>query len=106
VLEFASEFLSEKLEKEGNRRIVERTLSTVLGKRCRVRGAVRGDSPEDAGAVAQEPPARPATRTAQANPTASSDDADPFQAAESDPLVQDLLSRGGKVTDVRQLSDE
>jgi hypothetical protein len=40
------------------------------------------------------------------SPSAASEEADPFQAAESDPLVQDLLSRGGKVTDVQQLSDE
>jgi len=107
VLEFASTFLSEKLEKEENRRIVEHTLTAVLGKRCRVRGAVRGDSSEDAAAVAQEAVAQEApTRTAQMSPSASSEDADPFQAAESDPLVQDLLSRGGKVTDVQQLSDE
>ncbi|MFN2130024.1 MAG: DNA polymerase III subunit gamma/tau [Anaerolineae bacterium] len=102
VLEFASEFLSGKLEKEENRRIVEHTLTAVLGKRCHVRGAVRGDSPEDTAAVAHEVPAR----TAQMSPSAASEEADPFQAAESDPLVQDLLSRGGKVTDVQQLSDE
>jgi DNA polymerase-3 subunit gamma/tau len=103
VLEFASEFLSGKLEKEENRRIVERTLAAVLGKRCRVRGAVRGDAPEEAAAVTQEVPAHAAPQTRVAAP---SEDTDPFQAAESDPLVQDLLSRGGKVTDVQQLSDE
>ena len=41
VIEFASDFLSTKLEKEENRRIVEEALSSVLGKPCRVRSTTK-----------------------------------------------------------------
>jgi DNA polymerase-3 subunit gamma/tau len=106
VLEFASEFLSEKLEKEENRRIVERSLTAVLGKRCRVRGSARGDAPESMVAPTAEAQEPTVVATGSGEPKAAPAHADSFQEAESDPLVQDLVSRGGQVTDVQLLADE
>jgi hypothetical protein len=106
VLEFASEFLSEKLEKEENRRIVERSLTAVLGKRCRVHASVRGDAPESTVAPTAEAQEPPAVATGRSEPEAAPAHADSFQEAESDPLIQDLVRRGGQVTDVQLLADE
>jgi len=106
VLEFASEFLSEKLEKEENRRIVERSLTAVLGKRCRVHASVRGDAPESTVAPTAEAQEPPAVATGRSEPEAAPAHADSFHEAESDPLIQDLVRRGGQVTDVQLLADE
>ena len=53
-------------------------------------------------AEAQEPTV---VATGSGEPKAAPARADPFQEAESDPLVQDLVSRGGQVTDVQLLAD-
>jgi DNA polymerase-3 subunit gamma/tau len=106
VLEFASAFLCEKLGKEENRRIVERSLSAVLGKRCRARGSVRGDVPESVVASTPEPREPPPAVSSRHEPEAEPARADPLEEAESDPLVQELVSRGGQVTDVQLLADE
>jgi DNA polymerase-3 subunit gamma/tau len=106
VFEFASELLSEKLEKEENRRIVERSLSAVLGKRCRARGSVRGDAPESvAPSVSRPYDAAPGVIKGE-EPGAGPAQANSLEEAESDPLIQELVSRGGQVTDVQLLADE
>jgi len=106
VLEFASDFLSDKLDKEENRRIVEEALSSVLGKRCRVRGTTKGTTPRQSRNVAA-PSAMDAGEqvipSVETEPPAQSD---PYQDPESDPIVQDLVSRGGRVTDVQVLPEE
>jgi DNA polymerase-3 subunit gamma/tau len=106
VLEFASEFLSEKLDKEENRRIVERSLSTVLGKRCRARSTIRGDVLEDVSAPTAEAHGPPATVGERDEPQDRADQEDNVDETASDPLVQELVKRGGKVTDVQLLGDE
>ena len=106
IFEFASELLSEKLGKEENRRIVERSLSAVLGKRCRARGSVRGDVAEGEGAAKPQPLEPPAAVRARGEPKAESSQTGPLEDAESDPLIQELVSRGGQVTDVQLLLDE
>ena len=125
VLEFASDFLSSKLEKEENKRIVERALSSVLDKPCRVRGVVKGSFSSPAGTqrssressaprfAAPIAAARMAVASA-AEPqdvgSAEGDEWGPaenlYQEATSDPVVQDLIDRGGRVTDVQVLSEE
>jgi DNA polymerase-3 subunit gamma/tau len=106
VLEFASDFLSDKLAKEENRRIVEEALSSVLGKRCRVRSTTKGTTPRQSRNVAA-PSAMDAGEqvipSVETEPPAQSD---PYQDPESDPIVQDLVSRGGRVTDVQVLPEE
>jgi DNA polymerase-3 subunit gamma/tau len=103
VLEFASEFLSSKLQKEENRRIVEQSIGEVLGKRCRVRATFRGS--EGSGPVRQSSRITAETRADDEDRT-EYPVADIYQEAEEDPVVQDLVSRGGQVTDVQVLSDE
>ncbi len=113
VIRFASPLLASKLQKEENRRVVERALDEVLGRRCRVRGVVGGAAPAGASAPARlaQQAAAPTDLGAAASTEADSieaeaGDLDPVEEAESDPVVQDLLSRGGQVTDVQVLSDE
>lgn len=114
VLEFASQFLSDKLGKEENKQIVERAVGEVLGKRCRVRAAVRTiDAPEpepasslpptSAGGV--EDPGSTEGPLAERPPEDRSGVPDPYEEAASDPIVQDLVDRGGQVTDVQVLHD-
>jgi DNA polymerase-3 subunit gamma/tau len=106
VLCFASEFLSSKIEEEGNRRLVEKALRSVLGKSCRVRGTV-GESAADRtmaesasfGPVEGDPALSPAESTEQAEP-------DLLEEASRDPVVQDLVNKGGQVTDVQVLSQD
>ncbi len=106
IFEFASEFLSEKLEKEENRRIVERSLSLVLGRRCRARGSVRGDVPDGVTPSASQPDKPPAAVSERDESEAVPARADSLEETESDPLIQELVSRGGQVTDVQLLADE
>jgi DNA polymerase-3 subunit gamma/tau len=125
VLEFASDFLSGKLEKEENKRIVERALSAVLDKPCRVRGVVRGSFSPPTGTRRPhvESPAPPsaapgATTSMVKESAAGSQDAGSTEGDEQepnedldpeapfDPVVQDLIDRGGQVTDVQVLSEE
>jgi DNA polymerase-3 subunit gamma/tau len=107
-------FSAKKLEEDGNKRIVERALRDVLGRPCRVRCevtvAAREPSPqpaEDSGSQmaaaegdSEDLPAAPAdTETTGRVATA-------YRDAVSDPVVQDLLSRGGQVIDVETWSED
>jgi DNA polymerase-3 subunit gamma/tau len=116
VLEFASQLLADKLGKEENRRIVERALGEVLGKRCRVRGAVK-DATSESSPVFEVPKAErgPAgekeyeamPETEEVAPEVLDPPVpDRYQAAEADPVVQDLVSRGGQITAVQLLSED
>jgi hypothetical protein len=105
VLGFASEFLSSKLEKEETRQVVEQALSSVLGKPCRVRGTVGAASFSPVMERTPDPVLPPAQAVESgANETSAHLERD--LAATSDPVVQDLISRGGQVTDVQVLSEE
>jgi len=123
VFEFPSEFLSSKLEKEENRRIVEEAIAEVLGRPCRVQGVLRGTvthapavaerAPANRKAAAVAPPvAAPEGAGEQDAPDAERSEGaveastDPYRAAHADPVVQDLIRRGGQVTDVQPLSGE
>jgi hypothetical protein len=102
ILEFASEFLSSKLEKEENRRIVEQSISQVLDKKCRVRATYRGADPSNA-----VPDERPETEPpANVPENGLPPETDLYRETEGDPVIQDLVNRGGQVTDVQVLSDE
>jgi hypothetical protein len=103
VLEFASEFLSGKLEKEENRRIVEQALGQVLGKKCRVRATFRGG--DEPGPV-REPVGATADSNADDQGRSEVPATDIYQETKDDPVVQELVNRGGQVTDVQVLSDE
>jgi len=117
VLAFASDFLSSKLEADANRRLVEGTLRAVLGKRCRVRGAV-GESaplqaPEGQGGHTALEPSSVAADSATTNGDATAapepglqEEPDLLEDATNDPVVQDLISRGGQVTGVQMLSED
>jgi hypothetical protein len=129
VLEFASDFLSSKLEKEENKCIVEQALASILGKPCRVRATVRGAAPTapaslssvgappslaaagpPPSASAGAEPAAPAPAVPQSEKTAGDAEpaaqVDPYEDAASDPVIQDLVSLGGRVTDVQVLPEE
>jgi DNA polymerase-3 subunit gamma/tau len=109
VLEFASDFLSSKLGKEENRRIVEQALGSVLGKPCRVRGTVRGTTPRRSqGASAAAAMVEEVIPSDESEPPDLSEflEADPYQDPASDPVIQDLVDRGGRVTDVQVLPEE
>jgi DNA polymerase-3 subunit gamma/tau len=125
VLEFSGarndpsyNFAAMKLEEEGNKRIVEHALSSVLSVPCQVRSIVRSPS-----AAPSSPPAketRSSALTAPAMPEAAGqEDAEPAvtdegpspaadlcQEAYADPVVQDLIDRGGEVTDVQAWPEE
>ena len=116
VLRLASELLASKLEKEENKRIVERALSSVLGKPCRVRGEV-GETVTpllEEERSANRPPLPHQTtgphgsgELPQPNGTSAiAAPEDHYREAASDPVIQDLISRGGKITDVQLLSEE
>jgi hypothetical protein len=113
VLYLASDLLASKLGKEESMRIVEQALSSVLGKPCRVRGAVKGASTQQrdvSAAPAQSQPAPGAGRAPRAEQIEPEPSelvaSDPYQEAVSDPVIQDLVSRGGQVTDVQVLPEE
>jgi DNA polymerase-3 subunit gamma/tau len=121
-------FSATKLEDEANKRIVERALRAVLGKPCRILCEVRdASSPQSTGQPGSVGPAgkRPMGENAgQASepqvleesevPTVHRSDErssgrpvpDTYEQAISDPVVQDLIDRGGQVTDVQVLSEE
>jgi len=112
VFEFASDFLASKLEKEETKRVVEQAISLALAKPCRARGVAKESSlpasAEGAGDEAEEP-SQPQGGSAQAvSPTAESPGPMPgsYEEVVSDPVVQDLIRRGGQVTDVQILSEE
>ncbi len=112
VFEFASDFLASKLEKEETKRVVEQAISSVLAKPCRARGVAKENSlpasAESAGDEAEEPH-QPQGGSAQAV-SSTSESAGPmtgsYEEVVSDPVVQDLIRRGGQVTDVQTLSEE
>jgi DNA polymerase-3 subunit gamma/tau len=117
VLAFASDFLSSKLEADSNRRLVEGVLRAVLGKLCRVRGAV-GESaplqvPEGQVGHATLEPGSVATDSATTGVDATAapelgpqEEPDLLEDVTNDPVVQDLISRGGQVTGVQVLSED
>ena len=104
VLQFASDLLSSKLEKAESRQIVEQALEAVLGKQCRVRATTRTspDPEPEASPPASKAPAGAETFTEAESSTAAETSA----AADDDPVVRDLVNRGGRVIDVQVLSDE
>jgi DNA polymerase-3 subunit gamma/tau len=110
VLEFASDFLSGKLDKEENRRVVEEALGSVLGKPCRVRGTTRGTTSGQQSQVPTSAPGVPTNDIASAQPVPSLSSATEkpgsYQDTASDPVIQDLVERGGRVTDVQILPEE
>jgi hypothetical protein len=110
VLEFASDFLSSKLQKEENRRIVEEALSSVLEKPCLVRGAVRGTIPrqQSQGPIAApDMDERDIVSSQPVSPARSEpEEQASYQDPASDPVIQDLVERGGRVTDVQVLPEE
>jgi DNA polymerase-3 subunit gamma/tau len=117
VLVFASDFLSSKLEADPNRRLVEGALRAVLGKPCRVRGAVGESAPpqvaEGQAGQAALAPSSAATASATTNVDATTapgsgpqEEPDLLEEATNDPVVQDLVSRGGQVTGVQMLSED
>ena len=116
VFEFTTEVVASKLTDEKSR-IAEGLIRSVLGKPCRVRGVAQAASPTPAGARPSDPRSTP--RAGQASPGPGSSSAgtpsaqseqggarDPYLEARSDPIVQDLIKRGGQVTDVQVLPEE
>ena len=118
-------FSARKLEEEGNKRVVERALSSVLGRSCRVRCEVRGGpssrslrarslnhraaSQKPAESSADNASVRPGVgnvEVASAESITKEHASDPYQDAVSDPIVQDLISRGGRVTGVQTWAEE
>jgi len=124
VFEFASDFLAGKLEKEETKRVVEQAISSVLGTPCRARGVTKGSLPAVSGDRAVAGPADgPAgegagneaegLRRTQEGSTPSAEAGDSteplpgsYEDAVSDPVVQDLIRRGGQVTDVQTLPEQ
>ena len=109
--------------------MVGRVIGSVLGKPCTVRFVEKGTLPErraESSAPSKpaidEPapgPADPAmvsvedvetdsgmSQSAARQVAAQSAGPDPYQEAASDPVVQDLISRGGQVTDVQMLAED
>jgi hypothetical protein len=102
--------------------IVERVIGKVLARSCSVRFAAKGSLPASGTAsptrlgpdsVTDEGASRPAdsmetdAREPESGATATSaDERDPYQEAIADPVVQDLISRGGQVTEVQVVSDD
>jgi DNA polymerase-3 subunit gamma/tau len=115
VFRLASELLASKLEKEENKRIVERALTSVLGKPCRVRGEAGTTvaSVQEARSAGPAPlPRRGPGAHEGGEPlqgdgsTETASPEDHYREAASDPVIQDLISKGGKITDVQLLSEE
>jgi DNA polymerase-3 subunit gamma/tau len=106
VLCFASEFLSSKIGEEGNRRLVEKALQEVLGRPCRVRGTVGESAPDRI--MAEPAPSGSADGNPSPNLAESTEQAesDLLEEATRDPVVQDLVNKGGQVTDVQMLSQD
>lgn len=113
VFDLPSRLLCEKLEKVETRRMIEEAIRSVLGKRCTIRAQVAGAASESvvqeasppferapAATVSASPPAAGQTPTRAAQPVLP----DIQQQAHSDPLVQDLLRRGGRIVQVESLS--
>jgi DNA polymerase-3 subunit gamma/tau len=96
--------------------VVERVLSSVLGRTVRARFvdktrlAEYEPSPPEAPELAQPPSSDLSGSDQQgsvpAEGGASAQPADPYEEAKSDPLVQDLVRRGGQVTEVKLSSEE
>jgi hypothetical protein len=82
--------------------VVERVLCSVLGKSVRARFVDKARlaeyKPSQPGPAAA-PEAQQGTDTAQET-SAPSSPTDPYEEAKLDPVVQDLVRRGGQVTDV------
>jgi hypothetical protein len=98
--------LSSKIEEEGNRRLVEKALRSVLGKSCRVRGTVGESAPDRT--MAESASFGSAEGDAALSPAESTEQAEPdlLEEASRDPVVQDLVNKGGQVTDVQVLSQD
>jgi len=106
VLCFASEFLSSKIAEESNRRLVEKALRVVLGKPCRVRGTVGESAPNHAVAATGSPlPVEPDRAPPSVEITEQAEP-DLLEEAARDPVVRDLVNKGGQVTDVQMLSQD
>jgi DNA polymerase-3 subunit gamma/tau len=112
-------FSAKKLGEADNKRIVEEVASEVLGKLCRLRCVVGGDAvadkarssrprPEERASSVQRnvPSVEPAAAAPESDgPAPGAIDTVTHWEAASDPVVQDLVQKGGEVADVRLLSD-
>ena len=113
-------FSAKKLEEADNKRIVEEVASEILGKLCRLRCVVgeaavvdKAQSSRTLASLQRGSPVQqdvPSAEPAAAGPdsdasTSASPDLTAHWEAASDPVIQDLVQRGGEVADVRLLSD-
>jgi hypothetical protein len=80
--------------------VVERVLCSVLGKNIRARFVDRTRLDEYKPSQPVSDVARDSERDVVPPPDAPSTTVDPYEEAKSDPVVQDLVRRGGQVTDV------
>ena len=117
MLNFTNDFLSSKMATDSNRRLVEGVLRTVLGKPCRVRSAVGESAPSCASMDTEGYSAvgidLAAQDSATANVEAATDydsglqaEPDSLEDVTNDPVVHDLVSRGGQVTGVQMLTED
>jgi hypothetical protein len=117
VLNFAGDFLADRMAADSNRLLVEKVLGAVLGKSCRMRSAVRERIPLRTSEDIEEPntlgagsvPQDSVTESMNASAGAESDlqeESDPLQDVSNDSVIQELLSRGGEVTDVQILAED
>jgi hypothetical protein len=108
---------------DGVNEIVQEAIGSALGKSCQVRFVEKGTLAEQVAEpfVAEKPQpdkvstvAEPEIARTQAfmdkeagvGEEDGRDTLDPYQEAVSDPVVQDLVSRGGQVTDVQLLTED
>jgi DNA polymerase-3 subunit gamma/tau len=117
VLNFANDFLSSRMAADSNRLLVERVLQAVLGKLCRMRSTTGESAPYGSSGGSEGPDAGGKDPAVEDSAFTSPDavtgavpsqqgESDPLQDVANDPVVQDLISRGGQVTGVQMLSEE
>ena len=113
VLEFASEFLSDKLLKEDNRQVVERALTQVLGKQARVRAVVKGTelrlapAPSSVERTATEPdePAVPVPEEASAESIPATEDPAAPVAEQEAPVEGEVSEADEPASEIAESDD-
>ncbi|MBN1935248.1 MAG: DNA polymerase III subunit gamma/tau [Anaerolineae bacterium] len=108
-------FNAEQLGKDKNKQTVERAISAVMGTPCYIRiqvidestpPAVREASPPfESGPVASTQQATPAGQPPQTRTTSETPAPDVRQQAMDDPVVQELLKRGGQIKSVEEIDE-
>lgn len=117
VLEFPGDkrspgrnFAAEQLAKEKNKQTVERAISTVLNKPCHIKFEIVDESTPPAVRESAPPfesgPAAPTPAGQTSQPATEPSETDIRQQAMSDPVVQELLKRGGQIKSVEEIKDK